>query len=62
MNRKDRTEENEVASFVADEPELIIRSDHGPINFFGEIISTIKHRSSCSSCSVSIYIYWIIMI
>lgn len=54
MNRKEGTEENEVTSLVADEPELIIRSDHGSVNDIDEIVSRLKHRSSCSSCSASI--------
>lgn len=31
MNRKGRTEVNEVTSLVANEPELIIRSDYGSV-------------------------------
>lgn len=54
MNIREGEDINEVTSFVADEPELIIRSDHGSVEDIDEIVSRLKHRSSCSSCSASI--------
>lgn len=37
---------NEVSSPVADESELIIRSDHGSVEDIDEIVSRLTHRSS----------------
>lgn len=56
MKCKKSIDENEVESLLANEPELIIRSDHYTYNwhYINEVIDRLKHRSSCSSCSASI--------
>lgn len=54
MNREEVIEVNEVKSLVANEPELIIRSDHGSVDDINEIVSKLKHRCSWSSCSASV--------
>ena len=56
MKCKKSIDENEVESLLANEPELIIRSDHYTYNwhYINEVVDRLKHRSSCSSCSASI--------